>query len=280
FSHFEAMTAEEIARVENIVNTKIWENLPVTTQMMNLADALKTGAMAEFGEKYEDSVRVVKAGSFSTELCGGTHVDNTGKIGVFKILKESSPGAGIRRIEGLTLKGVLERFSQINESLSNVLSIVNCAEKDLAQRIKDLQQKNKDLETELASFSKGKLADTALNLLSSAEKIKGTDVITAKIENLSGDDLKTLADLIRERSSDCAVILISSFEGKVIIVAAATQTAVAKGADSGALIKAVAPILGGGGGGRKDMAQAGGKDFSKADEAIASAKNKISEMIK
>ena len=280
FSHFEAMTADEISRVENIVNTKIWENLPVTTQMMNLADALKTGAMAEFGEKYEDNVRVVKAGSFSTELCGGTHVDNTGKIGVFKILKESSPGAGIRRIEGLTLKGVLDRFAQINESLSGALSIVNCAEKDLSQRIKDLQQKNKDLEAELAGFSKGKLADTAQSLLSSAEKIKGTDVITSKIENLSGDDLKTLADLIRERSSDCALILISSFEGKVIIVAAATQAAVSKGADSGALIKAVAPILGGGGGGRKDMAQAGGKDFSKADEAIASAKVKLSEMIK
>ena len=280
FSHFEAMSAEQIHEVENTVNMKIWENLPVTTNVMELQEALKTGAMAEFGEKYEDNVRVVKAGNFSTELCGGTHVDNTGKIGLFKILKESSPGAGIRRIEGITLKGVLERFSQINSALANAAGMMNCSEKDLSLRIKDLQQKNKDLESELAKFSKGQLGDTAQKLLGSAEKHGSTDIVTAKIENLSGDDLKTLADLIRERSSDSAVLLVSSFEGKVIIVSAATQSAVSKGADSGALIKSVAPILGGGGGGRKDMAQAGGKDFSKADEAITAAKAKLKEMIK
>lgn len=280
FSHFEAMSAEQIHEVENTVNMKIWENLPVTTNVMELQEALKTGAMAEFGEKYEDNVRVVKAANFSTELCGGTHVDNTGKIGLFKILKESSPGAGIRRIEGITLKGVLERFSQINSALANAAGMMNCSEKDLSLRIKDLQQKNKDLETELAKFSKGQLGDTAQKLLGSAEKHGSTDIVTAKIENLSGDDLKTLADLIRERSSDSAVLLVSSFEGKVIIVSAATQSAVSKGADSGALIKSVAPILGGGGGGRKDMAQAGGKDFSKADEAITVAKAKLKEMIK
>jgi alanyl-tRNA synthetase len=268
FSHFEGMTADQIAKVEMIVNTRIWENLDVTAKEMKIEDALKTGAMAEFGEKYGEVVRVVAMGDFSREFCGGTHVDNTGKIGVFKILKESSPGAGTRRIEGVTLKGVGDRYSSLEEIVSTLAAEFNAPEKDLVAKIKDLMAENKFLQKEIQKAKSANLASNLDAMISSAVEISGIKVIAQSFDGASIDDLKVLADTVRNKVESCVVVFASSVDGKAALLVAAAKSALDKGADAGAVIKKIAPIVGGGGGGRKDMAQAGGKDPSKIKDAV------------
>jgi len=269
FSHFEAMSVEQIDRVEQIVNTKIWENLAVSAKEMKIEEALKTGAMAEFGEKYGEVVRVVSMGEFSREFCGGTHVDNTGKIGVFKILKESSPGAGMRRIEGVTLKGVADRYSSLESIVSALAAEFNAPEKDIVARIKDLAAENKSLQKEIQKAKSANLASNLDTMIAEAEEIAGIKIIAQTFDGASADDLRVLADTVRNKVQSSVVIFASSCDGKASLLVAATRPAVDKGADAGAVIKKIAPIVGGGGGGRKDLAQAGGKDPSKMKDAVA-----------
>lgn len=280
FSHFEAMTPEQIVEVEAIVNRKIWERLDVSATTMRLDDALKTGAMAEFGEKYGEEVRVIKAGDFSTELCGGTHVSNTAEIGIFKILKEASPGAGTRRIEGITMRGVLERLNDLTAKVSAGCRTLDTHEEKLAAKIADLAEENGALKKEIAAYKKSELKAGIEGILSSAKDISGVSVILTRVAGADMDALKGMADLIREKLHNCALLLVSSDEEKLMMVAAATQGAVAKGADCGALIKECAPLAGGKGGGRKDMAQAGAKDIAAADAVLKKAGEIFSAQIK
>lgn len=280
FSHFEGMTAEQIEKVENIVNAKIWENLTVTAQEMKIEDALKTGAMAEFGEKYGEVVRVVKMGDFSLEFCGGTHVDNTGKIGVFKILKESSPGAGTRRIEGVTLKGVGDRYSALEAIVSALAAEFNSTEKDLVSKVMDLAAANRELQKEIQKIKNASLASNLDGMIASAVEISGIKVIAQTFDGASIDDLKVLADTVRNKVESSIVVFASSVDGKAALLVAAAKAALDKGADAGAVIKKIAPVVGGGGGGRKDMAQAGGKDPSKIKDAVAEGIAALKSMIK
>jgi alanyl-tRNA synthetase len=276
FTHFDAMSDEELTKVEELVNRKIWENLPVSTSLMNLDEALKSGAMAEFGEKYEDTVRVVKAGEFSTELCGGTHVDNTGKIGIFKIFKESSPGAGTRRIEGGTLKSVYSRISELENLSGTTAALLNVSESMVSSKLEAVLAENSRLKKEVEKSKSDNLAGQLDSIIGKKEMCGDTAVISYTDKTLPAKGLRDLADMIRTKEQNSVVLLASEEGGKVMLLCAATKGAVDGGVDSGAVIKEVAPIVGGKGGGRKDMAQAGGKDSAK----IADALTKGVELIK
>ncbi|HNX58797.1 MAG TPA: alanine--tRNA ligase, partial [Spirochaetota bacterium] len=238
FSHFEAMKPEELEKVEMMVNEKIWENLPVSAVNMKIDEALKTGAMAEFGEKYGEIVRVVSMDDFSRELCGGTHVDNTGKIGLFKIVKESSPGAGMRRIEGVTLKGALERFNTHSDIVNGLMSDFNATEKDVPSKVKELSDRVSELQKEIAKLKSQSLASNLDAVIAKGVDVKGIKVIAEKFDGVPADDLRTLADMIRNKEQISVVILGSSCEGKASLLCAAAKSAVDRGADAGGVIKA------------------------------------------
>jgi alanyl-tRNA synthetase len=280
FSHFEAMSPEQLSRVEDMVNEKIWENIPVTAAEMKIDDALKTGAMAEFGEKYGEIVRVVSMGDFSKELCGGTHVDNTGKIGLFKIIKESSPGAGMRRIEGVTLKGVFERVDTQGRIVARLSEEFNVLEKDIISKVTELIAENKNLQKEIQKAKAANLSSGIDEFIANAVEVSGIKVIAHAFKGASADDLKNLADTVRSKAPDSVVIFASENDGKVALLCAASKPAVEKGADAGAVIKKIAPMVGGGGGGRKDMAQAGGKDASGIEKALAEGVTAVKGLIK
>ncbi len=278
FSHFSAMSDDEISRVERIVNENIWENIPVQTEMMPLEKAIKSGAMAEFGEKYEDVVRVVKVPGVSMELCGGTHVDNTGKIGLFKIVREASPGAGVRRIEGITLKGVLDRYNEYGGIVTGLMHTLNINEAGLMKRVEDLQDKLRILEKELEKHKKESLASGMDDLIKNAKEAGGVKIVSRAFENMEADDLRTISDAVRSKEQSSVALLGSRNGDKAVLLFAATGKAVEKGIDCGRLIKEVSSIVGGGGGGRKDMAQAGGKKPESLDQALAAAVEKASKM--
>lgn len=280
FSHFNAMSGEEIKRVEDMVNEKIWENIDVLTSEMELKDAVASGAMAVFDEKYDDKVRVISIDEFSRELCGGTHVNNTGKIGIFKILRESSPGAGIRRIEAATLKGLLERYIAHDNTIAKITSQLNINEKDISKRVEELVENNKHLEKELELLKKKDVSSGLEGLIADASEIKGLKVVSGIFSGTSADELRFLSDSIREREQNSVVLLASDTDEKAVLLYAATKPAIDMGIDCGSLIKKTAPIVGGGGGGRKDMAQAGGKSPQSLKQALAEAVRLIEELLK
>ncbi|MCL2155321.1 MAG: alanine--tRNA ligase-related protein, partial [Leptospirales bacterium] len=268
FSHFNPLTEEEIIQIEDMVNEIIWENIDLKTEIMNINDAVNKGAMAVFDEKYEDMVRVVEVPHFSMELCGGTHVSNTGKIGIFKILKEGSPGAGIRRIEAVTLKGLLERFNEQSKIVSTLTDNVNVPESGLIKKVDEIIVKNKQLEKEIDKIKKSSLTLDIDSIINSGKDVKGVKVISHVFKDMDIDTLRSLSDSIRERVQSSLVCFGSEVDGKGMLLYAATSKAVEKGIDCGKLIKDTAKIIGGAGGGRKDMAQAGGKDAAKLFKAI------------
>ncbi len=279
FTHFKALSAEEISEIENIVNRVIWEHLPVEVQVKPLDEAVKMGAMAVFDEKYEDTVRVVSVKDFSMELCGGTHMDNTGKIGVFKILREASPGAGMRRIEAITLKEVLEKFNAQQSLIAAFARELNAMEADLPKRLQDLTDQVRTLEKELQKQKAEKLAGNIDDILSGAVTVKNTKVITYQAGQADSDELRRISDMVRAREQDSVVCLGSSVDGRALLLCAATAAAVAHGIDCGSIIKQVSPVVGGGGGGRKDMAQAGGKNPEGLKDALAKAADIARAMI-
>ena len=273
FSHFEPMTKEQIEKTEALVNAKILEGLDVTTLETDIETAKGMGAMALFGEKYGNTVRVVKMGDFSTELCGGIHMTNTAKAGLCKILYESSVAAGVRRIEGITGENVLnyiyENLSVMHETAKNLKAqnISDIAEKaaSVSGEVKELKSKIEELSAEIA---KSKTKD----LSEKAEKIGEFNFVSARLDGMSGDELRAAGDILKDSDENIVAILGAVTDGKVTLLAVCGKNAVKNGAHAGKIVKAAAAVVGGGGGGRPDSAQAGGKDPSKLDEALSAAK--------
>ncbi|MDY4693415.1 MAG: alanine--tRNA ligase [Blautia sp.] len=271
FAHFQAMTPEEIRKTEELVNKEIQADLKVQTDIMDLEEAKKSGAMALFGEKYDQKVRVVSMGDFSKELCGGTHVANTGSIMLFKIVSESGIAAGVRRIEALTGNGVLEYYKKEEQLLHEASRALKANPSDLVEKIGHLQSEVKALQSENESL-KSKLAQGALgNVMDKVTEVKGVKLLAASVEGVDMNGLRDLGDQLKEKLGEGVVLLAAVNDGKVNLLAMATDGAQKAGAHAGNLIKAVAAIVGGGGGGRPNMAQAGGKNPEKVKEAIASA---------
>ncbi|MCI8301051.1 MAG: alanine--tRNA ligase [Lachnospiraceae bacterium] len=279
FSHFAAMTPEEIARVENIVNEKIAASLPVVTEVMTLEEAKKTGAMALFGEKYGDSVRVVKMGDFSVELCGGTHVGNTSSISAFKIISESGVAAGVRRIEALTSKAVFAYYDRLEETLTAAAKLLKTNPAGLVEKIEHLWADLKALQAENDSLKSKAAKDALGDVMDQVTDVKGVKLLAASVPDVDMNGLRELGDQLKDKLQEGVILLISEKGGKVNLVAMATQEAMNQGAHAGNLIKAVAGKVGGGGGGRPNMAQAGGKHPAGIPEAITEAKTALEKQI-
>ena len=279
FTHFAPMTKEEIDKVEAIVNEKIEENLPVLTKVMPIEEAKKTGAMALFGEKYGDDVRVVSMGDFSKELCGGTHVSNTGKISVFKIVSEAGVAAGVRRIEALTSKGVFEFYNHMEEELNEASKAAKTEPAQLVKRIETLLEEMKTLQAENEKL-KNKMAKEAMgDVMSQVVEVKGVKLLATKMQGVDMTNLMNLGDQLKTKLGDGVVVLASENDGKVSLLAMATDSAMKAGAHAGNLIKGIAKLVGGGGGGRPNMAQAGGKNPSGIDAALEEAKKVLEEQL-
>uniref|UniRef100_I5AQN7 Alanine--tRNA ligase n=1 Tax=Eubacterium cellulosolvens (strain ATCC 43171 / JCM 9499 / 6) TaxID=633697 RepID=I5AQN7_EUBC6 len=279
FSHFQAMTSEEIRKVEDMVNEKISEGLAVTTQVMTLDEAKKTGAMALFGEKYGDEVRVVKMGDFSTELCGGTHVENTQQIAQFKILSENGVAAGVRRIEALTGDNVRRYYEKLEAQTNAAAALLKATPATLADHIRKLQEELKALKSENEAL-KSKEAQNALgDVMNNIKEINGVPFLATAVSGVDMNELRNLGDELKAKVAGGVVLLVSDNDGKVNMMCMATDEAMKKGAHAGNIIKASAKIVGGGGGGRPNMAQAGGKDASGIPAAIAEAEKVLAEQI-
>ena len=270
FSHFEAMTREELKKVEARVNEMVLEALPITVQELPIDEAKKLGAEAQFGEKYGDVVRVVKMGDYSIEFCGGTHLTNTAEIGLFKLISESGVAAGTRRIEAVTGAGVLNYIAEKDALIEkNAVSLkannVNEIDMKAEQLSNELRDTKKKLEALNAKMATGKLDDVLKNKV----EIGGVTVICGQVDGLSGGDLRTLGDNLKDKM-DCGIAVLASVaDGKIAFLATATKEAVAKKVHAGMVIKEITAIAGGSGGGKPDMAQGGGKDETKIGEALS-----------
>lgn len=272
FTHFSALTPEEIKKVEEIVNEQIQKNLAVKVENMPIEEARKTGAAALFGEKYGDIVRVVSMGDFSIEFCGGTHVSNTGVITAFKIISETGVAAGVRRIEALTAKGLMNYYSELEEKLHRAAKLLKASPDKLEEKITHVLAENKELRAEVESL-KSKLAKDAMgDVTDQITEVKGLSLLAARIEGVDMNGLRELGDQMKEKLGEGVIVLASAVDGKVSLMAMATEGAVKQGAHAGNLIKGIASLVGGGGGGRPNMAQAGGKNPAGIDEAIGKVK--------
>ena len=280
FSHFSAMTKEEIAKVEQMVNEKIAQSIPVVTSVMSIEEAKKSGAMALFGEKYGETVRVVKMGEFSTELCGGTHVANTGAIAHFKILSESGVAAGIRRIEALTGTGVSKYFEGLEETLAEAAKTVKTTPAGLIERLEHLMAEVKALQSENESLKSKAAKDALGDVMNQVQDIKGVKFLAVKVSGVDMNGLRDLGDQLKAKIGEGVIVLFSDVEGKVNLVAFAAEDAMSKGAHAGNLIKGIASLVGGGGGGRPNMAQAGGKNPAGIEQAIAEAAKVLEGQLK
>lgn len=279
FSHFAAMTEEEITKVENIVNEKIADSLPVVTKIMSLDEAKKSGAMALFGEKYGDTVRVVSMGDFSTELCGGTHVDNTANISAFKIISESGIAAGVRRIEALTSEGVFEYYDKMEDTINEAAKIVKTNPAGLVEKLEHLMAEVKALQSENESLKSKAAKDALGDVMDQVTEVKGTKLLAVSVSGVDMNGLRDLGDQLKEKLGEGVIVLASENDGKVNLVAMATDGAMKAGAHAGNLIKAIAGKVGGGGGGRPNMAQAGGKNPAGIADALAEAKTALEGQI-
>ena len=280
FSHFSAMTDEEIKKVEVIVNEKIAEALDITTSIMSIEEAKKTGAMALFGEKYGAEVRVVKMGDFSTELCGGTHVSNTSEISAFKILSESGVAAGTRRIEAITSTAVFDYYDSVEAMLNEAAVALKCKPAEVVAKIASLQKQLKETNSELDSLKAKAAKESASGAMDSVVDINGVKLLATAVAGVDMNGLRDLGDSFKEKLGEGVIVLASDCDGKVNLIVMATDGAQAKGAHAGNLVKAIAPKVGGGGGGRPNMAQAGGKNPAGIQDALDEAKNVLISMIK
>lgn len=280
FTHFTSLTEEEIKRVEFIVNKNIMETFGVETNVMTLEEAKQSGAVALFDDKYGDAVRVVSVGDFSKELCGGTHVNNSGEIGLFKIISESGVAAGIRRIEAVTGFTALKSIDEKIELIKNIERDLKCAEKDILNKINIVTNEVREKDKEIIKL-KSKLASGSENdIIKSIKEIKGIKFAAAALKDVDINSLRDLADKTRNKMGEGVVVLGSDINGKVQLIAMATKDAVLKGINCGKIIKEVASICGGGGGGRPDMAQAGGKKPEKLEEAIEKVESIMEKLVK
>ncbi len=271
FSHFAAMTREELDRVEALVNEKIAENIPVVTEVMSLDEAKKTGAMALFGEKYGEKVRVVRMGDFSVEFCGGTHVANTRMISLFKILSESGVAAGVRRIEALTGSGVLNYYRNLERTVEEASRVLKATPTTLVDKCGHVMAELKSLNSELESMKSKAAKDALGDVMDQVKEVKGVRLLAASVDGVDMNGLRDLGDQLKAKLGEGVVVLLSNLEGKVNMIAMATEGALAKGAHAGNLIRGIAALAGGGGGGRPNMAQAGGKNPAGIPSAIEEA---------
>ena len=279
FSHFSAMTPEELQRTEDMVNDSISRSLQVIAKNMPIEEARKTGAQALFGEKYGDIVRVVNMSDYSIEFCGGTHVANTGEIGAFKIISESGVAAGVRRIEALTSKGLMKYYAALEEKMHEAAKLLKATPDNLTEKITHLQAENKELHSEVESL-KSKLAKDAMgDVMSQVEEVNGVKVLAVSVEDMDMNGLRDLGDQLKEKLGEGVVVIASAAGGKVSLMATATDGAMKKGAHAGNLIKAIASCVGGGGGGRPNMAQAGGKNPAGIPDALAKVKEVLAGQI-
>ena len=275
FTHFSPMTPEEIRKVEDLVNEKIREQLPVTTAVMSIDEARKSGAMALFGEKYGQEVRVVSMGDFSKELCGGTHVDNTEHIGFFRILSEAGISAGVRRIEALTGDGLMKHFEAEEETLKQAAAALKTAPAEVPHRIDVLLMEMRALKSENEKL-KSQLAKSAAEASGSEiQDVKGVKLLCARVDNVQMNELRNLGDQMKEKTDGGVLVLASTDSGKVNLIAMVGEEAQKKGAHAGNIIKGIVSLVGGGGGGRPNMAQAGGKN----PEGIGDALRKAAEVL-
>ena len=280
FSHFSAMTAEEIAKVEAEVNANIQAFLPVVTEEMGIEDARKTGAMALFGEKYGEKVRVVQMGGYSVELCGGTHVANTGNIANFKIVSESGVAAGVRRIEAITGAGVLKYYADLEAMLNQAAKTLKTTPASLLEKCEHLMAELKAVQSENESL-KAKAAKDALgDVTDSVSEVNGVKYIAKAVAGVDMNGLRDLGDQLKEKLGEGVVVLASDKDGKVSLMAMATDGAMKRGAHAGNLIKGIAALVGGGGGGRPNMAQAGGKNPAGIPQAMDAVAEVLAGQIK
>lgn len=280
FSYGQAVAKEDLAKVEAIVNAKIAEDLQVITNVMSVEEAKSSGAMALFGEKYGAEVRVVSMGDFSKELCGGTHVSHTGEIGNFKIVAENGVAAGVRRIEAITGKNVLAHFAKIEKELSEAAAIVKSTPAALLDKLASMMKEIKALQSENESL-KAKAAQNALgNVMDQVVEVNGIKMLATKVPGVDMNGLRDLGDQLKDKLGDGVVVLASEKDGKVNLIAMATDSAMKKGAHAGNMIKGIANLVGGGGGGRPNMAQAGGKNPAGIDACLEEAKKVLAGQIK
>ena len=280
FAHFQPMTAEEIAQAEALVNKEISAALPVTTQVMSLEEAKKSGAMALFDEKYSENVRVVSMGDFSRELCGGTHVANTGVITAFKIVSESGIAAGVRRIEALTGEGVFAYYREQEAVLAEAAKLLKASPASVPEKIGHLLAEVKALQSENESLKSKAAKDALGDVMDQIKEVKGVKVLAARVDGVDMNGLRDLGDQLKEKLGEGVVVLASAADGKVSLMATATDGAMKAGAHAGNLIKAIAVCVGGGGGGRPNMAQAGGKNPAGIDEALAKVTEVLEDQMK
>ena len=279
FTHFSALTQDEIKEVEQIVNENIQKALPVTCEYLPIEEARKTGAQALFGEKYGDVVRVVSMGEFSKEFCGGTHVSNTGEITAFKIISESGVAAGVRRIEALTSKGLLTYYDAMEKKLKEASALLKATPDTLEEKLRHTLAENKTLHSEVESL-KGKLARESVgDIASQVQEVCGVKFLALQVDGADMNGLRTLGDQMKEKLGEGVVVLASGADGKVNLMVTATEGVMKKGAHAGNLVKAIASCVGGGGGGRPNMAQAGGKNAAGIPEALEKAKEVLAEQI-
>jgi len=280
FTHFSAMTAEEIAKAEQIVNEKILAALPGSVTEMSLDEAKAAGAIALFGEKYGDKVRVVKFGDFSTELCGGTHLANTAMAGLFKITGEASVAAGVRRIEGVTGTGVLELINAKQAVIDNTAAALKTTANDLVRRGEQVMAELRESAAAVEKLNSEIAMSKVSSLMDGAVDVDGISLVAAELSGMTGDQIRSMGDALRDKYENIVALLAANADGKVILSVVCGKAAVKRGAHAGNIVKATAKIVGGGGGGRPDSAQAGGRDASKLPEALASVEATVRGMLK
>ncbi len=268
FNHFSAMTHEELKEVEREVNAKILESIPVTVREMPVDEARKEGAMALFGEKYGNIVRVVRVGDYSVELCGGTHLNSTSQAGLVKILGESGVAAGVRRLEALTGEGAIHYFNERENILNDVAAVLKSAPQDSVKKIESMNAELKNAGKEIEKLRSKLVSGSVEDVLSGAVEVKGIKIVAARFDRLDMEALRNTGDMLKNKLGSGIVVLASGLGDKVSFVVMASKDAVEHGAHAGNIIREAARVAGGGGGGRPDMAQAGGKDISRIEEAL------------
>lgn len=279
FTHFAAMTADEIKEVERLVNDAIFASYDVNTDEMSIDEARNRGAMALFGEKYGEVVRVVDMGGYSIELCGGAHLKNTAQVGSFKILSENGVAAGVRRIEAVTGKEALKHYQAQEDEIKEICRLVKSTPDKLLSRLEQLLAEQKETAKELEKLKAKMAGGAADEMLNSKVEISGVAVLAAEVKDMDGNALRTMGDQLKQKLGSGVVVLASGKDGKVNLMAMATDDVVKKGVHAGNIIKAAAAVCGGGGGGRPNMAQAGGKDASKIADALEKAKEVVAEQL-
>lgn len=280
FTHFEGISKDNLKKIEELVNHQILKGLPVITREQSLKEAQEQGVTGLFDEKYGETVRAVSMGDYSQELCGGTHVSNTGQIGLFKIVSEAGIASGTRRIEALTGINVYLYLNHMEEELDQVASLIKANRQNLKDRAKGLIEESKEKDREISRLKDRLSANIADEILAQAKEVKGVRLITHISSDLDMNGLRNLGDELKSRLGSGVVVLGSTGGDKVSLVAMATKDVTALGVHSGNIVKAVAQATGGSGGGRPEMAQAGGKDKSKLPEAMESVEKILSDQIK